>query len=131
MERASGRVTAEFYAGEFVLPVAAEGERDVWVAAADDGRLWELDADTGATKLTARAGRGANGLAVSDGSLWVASWADGTVQRVDPDTGEVRAAIPVGGAPADIAVGAGLVWVAVPGPAGEPPGGGTATDAEG
>jgi YVTN family beta-propeller protein len=92
----------------------------VWVGAGDEGRLWRLDADTGATELTARAGRGANGIAVSAGSVWVASWPDGTVQRLDPDTGEVRAAIPVGGAPADIAVGAGYVWVAVP----EAPGGG-------
>jgi YVTN family beta-propeller protein len=128
VERASGRVTAEFYAGQFILPLAAEGERAVWVGSGDDGRLWKIDADTGATQLTAKAGRGSNGLAVSDGSLWVASWPDGTVQRVDPDSGEVRAVIPVGGSPADIAVGAGYVWVAVPGPEGSPEGDGTATD---
>ncbi|HTI35580.1 MAG TPA: hypothetical protein VL422_18035, partial [Miltoncostaea sp.] len=127
VERASARVTAEFYAGEFILPLAAEGDRAVWVAAADEGRLWKIDADTGATQLTATAGRGANGLAVSDGSVWVASWPDGTVQRVDPDSGEVRAKIPVGGSPTDIAVGAGYVWVTVAGPAGSPEGDGTAT----
>ncbi|MGE3235718.1 MAG: hypothetical protein AB7O78_18590, partial [Thermoleophilia bacterium] len=127
VERASGRVTAEFYAGEFILPLAAEGERAVWVGAADDGRIWRIDADTGATQLTAQAGRGSNGIAVSDGSVWVASWPDGTVQRVDPDTGEVRAVIPVGGSPADIAVGAGYVWVAVTEPGTDPGGEGTAT----
>jgi len=114
VERSSGRVTAEFYAGVYAYPLAADGERSVWIAAADDGRLWRVDADTGATELTARAGRGANAVDVSDGSVWVASWPDGTVQRLDPDTGEVRAVIPVGGAPADIAAGAGYVWVAVP-----------------
>jgi YVTN family beta-propeller protein len=128
VERASGRVTAEFYAGEFILPLAGEGDRAVWVGSADDGRLWKIDADTGATQLTARAGRGANGLAVSDGSVWVASWPDGTVQRVDPDTGAVRAVIPVGGSPADIAVGAGYVWVVVTKPGEDGTGGRSATE---
>jgi YVTN family beta-propeller protein len=114
VERGSGRVTAEFYAGAFVLPVAVDGGRATWVGAADDGRLWKLDPDTGATERTATAGRGANGIAVGEGSVWVASWPDGTVQRLDPATGAVQAVIPVGGAPSDIAVGAGLVWVAVP-----------------
>ena len=114
VEKASARVTAEFYAGTFVVPVALDGERSAWVGDGDEGRLWKIDAETGATQLTARAGRGSNGIAISAGSVWVASWPDGTVQRVDPDTGEVRAVIPVGGQPADIAVGAGLVWVAVP-----------------
>jgi DNA-binding SARP family transcriptional activator len=114
VERASGRVTAEFYAGAFIVPVALDGERSAWIGDGDEGRLWRIDAETGATQLTARAGRGSNGIAVSAGSVWVASWPDGTIQRVDPDTGEVRAVIPVGGAPADIAVGGGLVWVAVP-----------------
>ncbi len=130
VERSSGRVTAEFYAGEFIMPLAAEGEGAVWVGAADDGRLWKIDADTGATELTAQAGRGSNGIAVGDGSVWVASWPDGTVQRVDPGTGEVRAVIPVGGSPADIAVGAGYVWVAVSEPAGDDRGA-TTTDGGG
>lgn len=113
VEAGSGRVTAEFYAGTFVLPVALDG-RSVWVGAGDDGRLWKLDADTGATELITTAGRGSSGIAVGEGSVWVTSWPDGTVQRLDPDTGEVLAVIPLGGAPADIAVGGGLVWVAVP-----------------
>ena len=114
VERGSGRVTAEFYAGSFVLPVAVDGVRATWVGAADDGRLWKLDPDTGATERTATAGRGSNGIAVGEGSVWVASWPDGTIQRLDPETGAVQAVIPVGGAPTDVAVGAGLVWVAVP-----------------
>lgn len=131
VERASARVTADFYAGEFILPLAAEGDRAVWVGAADDGRLWKIDAATGATQLTATAGRGANGLAVSDGSLWVASWPDGTVQRVDPDSGDVRAVIPVGGSPTDIAVGEGYVWVTVAAASGPSEGGDGTTTAEG
>ena len=125
VERGSGRVTAEFYAGAFVLAVAVDGVRATWVGAADDGRLWKLDPDTGATERTATAGRGANGIAIGEGSVWVASWPDGTIQRLDRETGAVRAVIPVGGAPTDIAVGAGLVWVAVPE---APEGEGTATD---
>ena len=86
----------------------------VWVGATEEGRLWRLDAATGATQLTTTAGKGSNGIAVGEGAVWVASWSDGTVVRVDRATGDVKAVIPVGGAPEDIAVGGGLVWVAVP-----------------
>jgi len=114
VERTSARVTAEFYAGTFVLPVALDGDDAVWVGAADEGRLWKVDAATGATELTTRAGAGSNGVAVGLGAVWVASWADGTIVRLDRETGEVQAVIPVGGAPADVAIGGGYLWVAVP-----------------
>ena len=117
IEKASAQVTADFYAGTFILPVALDGDA-VWVGAADEGRLWRFDAATGATQLTTRAGKGSNGIAVGADAIWVASWADGTVVRLDRRTGDVEAVIPVGGAPEDIAVGGVLVWVAVPeGPA--------------
>ncbi len=131
VDEGTGRVTAEFYAGEFATSLAAQGDRSVWVAAADDGRLWRIDADTAATELTARAGRGANAVAVGAGSVWVASWPDGTVQRVDPASGEVQAVVAVGGAPTDVAFGAGLVWVAVPSTAEDDGTGAPATDAGG
>lgn len=114
VESASRRVTAEFYAGTFILPLALDTDDAVWFGAADEGRLWKVDQQTGATLLTARAGGGASGIAVGSDAVWVASWTDGTVVRLDRATGEVKAVIRVGGAPEDIAIGAGLVWVAVP-----------------
>ena len=78
----SAQVTADFYAGVFVLPVALD-EAAAWVAAGDDGLLWKLDPVTGATTLTARAGRGANGIALGFDAVWVASWPDATLVRVD------------------------------------------------
>ena len=113
VERTSAKVTAEFYAGTFVLPIALDGDV-VWVGAADEGKLWKIDATTGATQLTTQAGAGSNGVAVGLDAVWVSSWPDGTVVRLDRRTGEVEAVIPVGGAPEDLAIGGGLVWVAVP-----------------
>lgn len=112
VEAGSAAVTAAFNAGVFVVPLALDGAA-VWVADADDGQLWKLDAATGAQVLTARAGAGSQGIAVGEGSLWVASWRDGTLQRLDPATGDVRATVRLGGEPQEVAVAGGLVWVAV------------------
>jgi sugar lactone lactonase YvrE len=112
VEAGSAQVTADFYAGVFVLPVALDATA-AWVAAGDDGLLWKLDPVTGATLLTARAGRGANGIALGFGAVWVASWPDATLVRVDQSTGDVLETIALGGRPEDVAVGDGLVWVAV------------------
>ena len=112
VEAGSAQVTADFYAGVFVLPVALDATA-AWVAAGDDGLLWKLDPVTGATLLTARAGRGANGIALGFGAVWVASWPDATLVRVDQSTGDVLETIALGGRPEDVAVGDGLIWVAV------------------
>lgn len=114
VERTSRQVTGEFYAGSFVLPLVLDGEEAVWVGAADDGRVWKIDALTGATMLTVQAGAGSNAMAVGAGAVWVGSWPDRTVVRLDRGTGEVRSVIAVGGEPADLAFGGGLLWVAVP-----------------
>ncbi len=112
VETSSAQVTAEFYAGVFVLPVALDASA-AWVAAGDDGLLWKLDPVTGAPLLTVRAGRGANAIALGAGAVWVTSWPDEALVRVDQRTGAVLETIPVGGPPQDVAVGGGLVWVAV------------------
>ena len=113
VEAGSDQVTTDFYAGTFILPVALDGDA-VWVGAADEGRLWRLDAATGATQLTTEAGRGSSGIAVGLGAVWVTCWSDGTIVRVDRETGRPTTVIPVGGAPEDVAIGAGLVWAAIP-----------------
>lgn len=112
VEASSARVTAEFYSGKFAIAIARAGAA-VWLAAADDGELWKLDSVTGATILTARAGRGASGIAVGLDAVWVTSWHDRSLVRVDPASGDVLAQIPTSGEPEDVAVGDGLVWVAV------------------
>lgn len=114
VERTSRQVTGEFYAGEFVLPLVLDGQADLWVGAADAGRVWRVDALTSATLGAADAGAGSNAMAAGAGAVWVGSWPDRTVVRLDAQTGEVRSVIPVGGEAADLAFGAGLLWVAVP-----------------
>jgi DNA-binding beta-propeller fold protein YncE len=56
-------------------------------------------------------GRGAAGIAASDGAVWVAGAADGTVARVDLRSRRVTATIRVGGAPSEIDAGVGRLWV--------------------
>ncbi len=111
VEARSAQVTAEFYAGGFVFPIAVN-RTAVWVGGAQ-GQVWKIDPVLGATLLTARSGSFASGIALGDDVVWVALPEERTIISIDPATGEVQARIPVGGAPEDIVVSDGLVWVAV------------------
>ncbi len=111
VEARSAQVTAEFYAGNFVFPIALD-ETAVWVGG-NQGQVWKIDPVTGSTLLTARSGSFASAIALGDDVVWVALPNERAIVRLDQDTGEVQARIPVGGAPEDLVVSAGLVWVAV------------------
>ena len=119
VEAGSARITAEFYAGGFVLPVALD-RTWAWMGG-DEGALWRVDPVTGVATLSTRVGRGGLvGIALGAGAVWVASYDDRALLRVDPASGDVTATVPLGGPPQDVAFGGGLVWVAVqpPGPEG-------------
>jgi streptogramin lyase len=115
VDAGSVRPTAQFYAGTLAVAIARDRSA-LWLAGADDGALWKLDPDTGATLLTSRGGTGASALALGSGSLWVASFRDDTLVRLDERTGQPQATIPLPGSPQDLAVADGLVWVALQAP---------------
>jgi DNA-binding SARP family transcriptional activator/sugar lactone lactonase YvrE len=111
VEARSAQVTAEFYAGGFVFPIAVD-RTAVWVGGGQ-GQVWKIDPVTGSTLLTARSGSFASAIALGDDVVWVALPDERAIMRLDQETGEVQATIPVGGAPEDLVVSDGLVWVAV------------------
>jgi class 3 adenylate cyclase/DNA-binding beta-propeller fold protein YncE len=111
VEARSAQVTAEFYAGTWIYPIAAD-RTAVWVGS-DAGQLWKIHPVTGATQLTAKAGPLIEGIALAKDAVWVASRDEGTLVRVDPATGDVEARIPVGGTVGEVVEAQGLVWLTV------------------
>lgn len=92
-------------AGTPIAMTAAGG--DLWVAT-DDGSLWRVAADTGAT--TAVPVRGAvEALAAGPSGLWVVT-AD-AVLRLDPATGGVLTRVPIDEPPAALAATGAGAWV--------------------
>jgi DNA-binding SARP family transcriptional activator len=117
VEATSGQVTAEFYAGAFVYPIALRPDA-VWIGGGA-GQLWKVDPVTGAQLSTSSAGSFPAGIALERDAVWVAVPETGAVVRVDQATGEVLATLQIGGAPEDLVVAEGLVWIAVPEPSSE------------
>jgi streptogramin lyase len=111
VEARSAQVTAEFYAGTFIFPIAVDPTA-VWVGA-DAGQLWKIDPVTGATQLTANVGSVIEGIALANDAVWVALRDEGALVRVDPATGDVQERISIGGIIGEAVVSQDLVWVTV------------------
>lgn len=112
VDTGSARVTGEFYAGAFVLPVAVNVEA-VWLGGGE-GALWRIDPVTGAPTRSTSIGEGnLAAIALGAGSVWVASQGDDALLRVNPRTGGVVARVPLPGTPQDVALAGGLAWVAI------------------
>jgi DNA-binding SARP family transcriptional activator/streptogramin lyase len=106
----SAKVTAEFYAGDFVFAVAVAPE-GVWIGG-NRGQLWKVDPVTGSSTLSVRIGAFPGSIAVGGGAVWVTLPEEGLLLRLDPETGDVQK-IRIGGSPEDVVFDHGLVWLAV------------------
>jgi large repetitive protein len=88
----------------------AFGDRALWAAAAEEGKLVRIDPETGKLEEV-DVGDFPVGLVVAGGSVWVANRDGGTVSRVDAATMEVVDTIDVGTYPTWIDAAGGSVWV--------------------
>jgi glutamine cyclotransferase len=71
----------------------AWAEGSLWVGQHRDGKIHQIDPDTGAIRRTLHSDRFVTGVTWVDGELWHATWQDDVsdVRRIDPETGEVLA----------------------------------------
>jgi DNA-binding beta-propeller fold protein YncE len=109
----SGDVTRRIRLPAEPLAVAWDpSEPTVWIGLAD-GRLWPVDAATGA-----RAGRAVelggrpSSIAADGEDLWVADYTRGSLAHVSADSRAVVARTPAGREPWAVAVAGGTAWVA-------------------
>ena len=117
VEARSAEVTAEFYAGVSVFPIAVADD-GVWVGGAawtgaEQGQVWKVHPVTGSQELSTRVAAWPAGIEVGAGAVWVTLPGLEELLRIDPETGEILATIPVGGQPEEVVVAGERVWVTV------------------
>jgi YVTN family beta-propeller protein len=89
------------------------GHGSVWAVDSNNEVIRRIDATTGRTVASLRAGEDPVAVATDARAVWVANSGDNSVSRIDPRTNRVIQAIAVGNGPAAVATGGGAVWVAM------------------
>ena len=110
IEASSARMTAPFYAGNWVDPIALGGGA-VWIGGG--AGLSKVDPVTASPLFSSRPAPEVTGIAFGEGSVWVVSDTERSLMRLNPETGDEEAHIELHGTAGELVVDSGLVWVAV------------------
>ena len=110
IEASSARMTAPFYAGNWVDPIALGGGA-VWIGGG--AGLSKVDPVTASALFSSRPAPEVTGIAFGEGSVWVVSDTERSLMRLNPETGDEEAHIELHGTAGELVVDSGLVWVAV------------------
>lgn len=115
VDPSTGRIASTLNFEASTASGVAVGNGSIWVAAAGDDAVWQVDEGTDQVDGKVTVGKEPSDVAFGDGSVWVTTAGDDSLWRLDaPEGGNVtvRSVIHVGSRPSSVAVTPDAVWVA-------------------